>query len=187
MTAPDPPLADDVVVLRPWRQDDAPAIVAAIDRDPEITAWLDLIPQPYDLSDARAYVAQCTRGWSDGTAATFAVLARSDGTVVGSIGARLGDPVHLVAEVGYWVARDARGRGVATRALRLITGWLFDTVGIQRLQLQTDAHNEASQRVALKAGFTREGVLRSSRYNERRQCRVDFVMFSLLPDELLPA
>ncbi|HYZ77359.1 MAG TPA: GNAT family N-acetyltransferase [Gaiellaceae bacterium] len=183
LTAPDPPLTDGVVTLRAWQDDDAPAIVAAIDGDPEIATWLDAVPQPYRIVDARDYLAQCRRSWADGTGAPFAILD-ADRNIVGSIGARFGDPLQAVAEVGYWVGRAARGRGCATRALRLLARWLFDEAGIERLQLQADLRNEASLRVAEKAGFTREGVLRSARLNERRGERVDFVMFSLLPGEL---
>lgn len=183
LPAPEGPLTDEVVTLRPWQIDDAPAMVAAIDGDPAVTEWLDMIPQPYGLGDARDFLALARRDWVDGTGATFAVVETQDGRLVGSVGARLLDPAHAVAEVGYWMAREVRGRGLATRALQLVAGWLFDA-GIERLQLQADVQNEASQRVAEKAGFTREGVLRSSRYNERRQRRVDFVVFSLLPGEL---
>jgi RimJ/RimL family protein N-acetyltransferase len=183
LPAPEGPLEDDVVTLRPWQIDDAPAIMAAIDGDPAITEWLDLIPQPYGLGDARDFLALARRDWVDGTGATFAVLEAQADQLAGSVGARLLDPANAVAEVGYWTARDARSRGLATRALQLVAGWLFDA-GIERLQLQADVQNEASQRVAEKAGFTREGVLRSYRYNERRRRRVDFVLFSLLHDEL---
>jgi RimJ/RimL family protein N-acetyltransferase len=182
LSAPHSPLADGVVALRPWEAGDAPAIVAAIDGDPEIATWLDAVPQPYRLVDAHDFVAQCRRSWADGIGAAFAILD-AEGTVVGSIGARF-DPVQAVAEVGYWVARAGRGRGFATRALRLLSRWLCDEVGVARVQLQADVRNEASLRVAERAGFTREGVLRSSRYNARRGERVDFVMFSLLPGEL---
>jgi RimJ/RimL family protein N-acetyltransferase len=181
---PDPPLGDGTVVLRPWQEDDAPAIVAAIGGDPEIAAWLDAIPQPYRLADARAYLAACRRSWADGSSAPFAILDTRSGSVAGSIGARFLDPVRSVAEVGYWVASEARGRGVATRALRMLTRWLLDELGVARVQLQADVRNAASQRVAENVGFTREGVLRSSRFNERRGERVDFVMYSLLPGEL---
>ena len=109
---PDPPLGDGTVVLRPWQEVDAPAIVAAIDGDPEIAAWLDAIPQPYRLADARAYLAACRRSWADGSGAPFAILDTRSGSVAGSIGARFFDPVRSVAEVGYWVAREARGRSV---------------------------------------------------------------------------
>jgi RimJ/RimL family protein N-acetyltransferase len=91
-------------------------------------------------------------------------------------------------EVGYWMRRDARGRGLTTRALNLISRWALDVLGCARLQLRADLLNLPSQRVAEKAGFTREGVLRSVHFNPRQNRRVDFVMFSLLPGELeLPA
>jgi RimJ/RimL family protein N-acetyltransferase len=82
------------------------------------------------------------------------------------------------------VQRDARGRGVATRAVLLIARWAIRDCGLRRLQLRADIANAASQRVAEKAGFKREGVLRSVRYSERQGRRVDFAVFSLLPDEL---
>ena len=94
------------------------------------------------------------------------------------------DPAESSSEVGYWVKREARGRGAATRALRLLSRWGLEELGLARLQLRTDELNVPSTRVAELAGFTREGVLRSSRYNVNQKRRVDFVMYSLLPDEL---
>jgi RimJ/RimL family protein N-acetyltransferase len=185
LAPPEPPLADEVVALRPWRAADAPAVAAAIDGDPEISRWLDKVPQPYGLDDAHAYVAACRRGWDEGTSANFAVVDAADGTLLGSLGLRFADLPPGVAEAGYWVTREARGRGAATRALRLGARWLLGgEYGIERLQLRADALNVPSQRVAEKAGFTREGVLRSSYYNARFGRRVDFVMYSLLPSEL---
>ena len=184
LAPPEPPLADEVVSLRPWRADDAPAVAAAIDGDPEIARWLDLIPQPYGLDQAYEYLAACRRGWAEGTGASFGVLDPADGTLLGSVGMRLADLPDGVAEAGYWVAREARGRGVATHALRLASRWLFRAAEVERLQLRADVLNVPSQRVAEKAGFTREGVLRSLHYNPRLGRRVDFVMFSLLRSEL---
>jgi RimJ/RimL family protein N-acetyltransferase len=184
LTAPEPPLADEVVALRPWRADDAPAVAAAIDGDPEIAAWLDEVPQPYGLDDAHEYIAACKRGWAEGAGAFFAVVDPADGTLLGSLGLRLAGLPQGVAEVGYWIAREARGRGVASHAVRLAARWILGEVGIERLQLRADTLNVSSQRVAEKAGFTREGVLRSMHYNPRQGRRVDFVLFSLLPGEL---
>ncbi len=79
---------------------------------------------------------------------------------------------------------EARGRGLTGRAVLLVSRWSFDELGCERLQLRADADNVASQRVAEKTGFTREGVLRSVHFNPRQQRRVDFVMFSLLPSEI---
>ena len=184
LTPPEPPLADEVVVLRPWRSGDAPAIAAALDGDPEIARWLDQIPQPYGLDNAHAYLAACRRDWEAGAGVSFAVLDAADGTLLASVGMRLAGLPDGVAEAGYWVAREARGRGVATHALRLASRWLFEAAPVERLQLRADALNVPSQRVAEKAGFTREGVLRSLHYNPRLGRRVDFVMFSLLRSEL---
>jgi RimJ/RimL family protein N-acetyltransferase len=186
LRAPDPPLSDGVVVLRPWSDADVAAVAEAC-RDPEIARWIDDIPAPYTRADARAYVAACRRGWKDGSLWAFAVTDAATGTVLGSCGIAWQDPAHGVAEIGYWVRAGDRGRGVATRAVRLASAWVFEEGGVQRLQLRADAHNTASQKVAENAGFQREGVLRSVRYSRRQQRRVDFVMFSRLAGEAAPA
>jgi len=86
------------------------------------------------------------------------------------------------AAVGYWLAAPARGRGVATRTVRLLAGWAFAELGVERLELTCAPDNVASQRVALRCGFVREGVLRAHlRFQGRRR---DTMIFSLLPGEL---
>jgi RimJ/RimL family protein N-acetyltransferase len=118
LAPPDPPLADEVVALRPLRLDDAPVVAALLDGDPEITRWLDQVPQPYGLREAREYVAACKRGWEEGTGASFAVVDPAEGRPIGSLGIRLADLPAGVAEARYWVAREARGRGAFHHNLR---------------------------------------------------------------------
>jgi RimJ/RimL family protein N-acetyltransferase len=176
------PLTNGVVTLRPWTESDAAAIVAACDRDPEITHWMHQIPQPYTEADARGYISASRAAWRAGTGATFALLDET-GAISGSLGMRVIDRDNEVVEVGYWTAAGARGRGLTTRALRLISRWALDVVGAQRVQLRADVANVASQRVAERAGFRREGVLRAhcrSREGERHDC----VIYSLLPGDL---
>jgi RimJ/RimL family protein N-acetyltransferase len=182
LRAPEPRLTDGVVTLRPWGEEgDVEALVAACN-DRAIAEFLHLIPSPYTEDDARAYIAVCRRGWRDGTMTNFAVV--HDGRAVGSLGLRWYEgPETGVAEVGYWVAPEARGGGLCTRAVRLASAWALGQ-GAARLQLRADVENEPSNRVAQKAGFRREGVLRSSHYNARLDRRVDFVLYSLLPGEL---
>lgn len=180
---PSPPLSDSVVLLRPWHDRDVDAIVSAC-RDDEIAWWLDQVPQPYGDGDARTYVAMTRRGWKDRTHAAFAVTDAESGDVIGSVGLHWLDAEHGVAEVGYWVRREARGRGVATRATRLVSAWAISSCGMKRVQLRADSRNVASQRVAEAAGFQREGVLRSVHFNARQGRRVDFVLYSLLAGEL---
>jgi RimJ/RimL family protein N-acetyltransferase len=164
-------LEDDVVLLRPFEQGDVPAIVAAC-QDPEIPRWT-AVPSPYTEADARAWLESDEEE-------TFAIVHKSTGELLGSIGVRY--PGSGVGEVGYWVKRAARGGGVATRALALVARWALEERDLGRFQLRADVENEASQRVAEKAGFVREGVLRSELLlkGERR----DVVMYSLVRDDL---
>ena len=184
LAAPDPPLTDGVVTLRPWQREDIPQLVECLDGDEEIARWLELIPQPYTEKDAREWVDAVASFWRDGTSAPFAVLDADTGRVVGGVGFRWLPDERGVGEVGYWARRNTRGRGVATRATLLLARWVFDELGCERLQLRADDLNVPSQRVAEKAGFHREGTLRSVHYNPRHDRRVDFVMYSLLPSEL---
>lgn len=177
-------LRQGAVTLRPWREDDADAIVARIS-DRAIVEFLDRVPQPYEHADAFDYIRSCMEGWRTGTQTNFAILVEGIDGAAGSIGVGWAELEHGVAEVGYWVAAEARGRGVATTATRLVSEWAFGAEPrLERLQLRADVRNVASNRVAEKAGFTREGVLRSSRPNLRLNRRTDFAIWSLLRDEL---
>jgi RimJ/RimL family protein N-acetyltransferase len=177
-------LSEGAVTLRPWRLDDAPPLVRRIN-DPAVAAFLDLIPQPYGHADAVAYLTGCEEGWRTGASSNFAVCVEGLDGPAGSVGIRWSEIDEGVAEIGYWVAAEARGRGVATMATRLAAEWAFGAEPrLERLQLRADVENEPSNRVAAKAGFTREGVLRSARRNVRLDRRVDFAIWSLLRSEL---
>jgi len=168
-------LHDDDLVLRPWTEDDVPALAAACN-DPEIPRWIPVIPSPYTEQDALAFIRGEVRPDLDHSfAITFG------GAVVGSIGMSVN--LNRTGHVGYWCAREARGRGVTPRALRLVCRFGFDKLGLGRLELITDPDNVASQRVAEKVGFRREGILRSHLLH-RDGRRRDSVMYSLLPGEL---
>jgi RimJ/RimL family protein N-acetyltransferase len=177
--------SDGRVTIRPWREGDADALVQRIN-DPLVAAFLDRVPQPYTHEDARAWFELANERWQDGTMAAFAVEVEGIEGPVGGVGVRFfGGLDEGCAEVGYWVAEEARGRDVATAATRLASAWAFEShAELARLQLRADVENAASNRVAEKAGFTREGLLRAQRHNTRLGRRVDFVMWSLLRVEL---
>ena len=164
-------LEDELVLLRPYERGDVAAIVAAC-QDPEISRWTS-VPSPYSEADALAWLESDEEE-------TFAIVDRSTGELLGSIGVRYLD--GGTAETGYWVRREARGRGVATRALVLLARWALTEKELARFQLRADVENEASQRVAERAGFVREGVLRSSL--ELKGERRDVVMYSLVREDL---
>jgi len=175
---PDPPLADEAVLLRVPREDDATAIAAAC-ADPEVARWIP-VPVPYTLADARAFLELAALGWADGDHATFVIEDRSTGLLAGMLGLDPG-AVPGRASVGYWLAPGDRGRGLATRAVRLVAGWAFADPRLERLELMTLVGNDASGRVALRAGFRREGILRH--YLPFRGTTVDAVMYAMIRDE----
>jgi RimJ/RimL family protein N-acetyltransferase len=173
-------LEDGDLLLRSWRMEDAPAVEAAC-REAEIAYWIPYIPRPYTRRDAEAYLAACVESGDDRYA--FAVVDARTDELLGSID--MGVNAHEYrGHVGYWIARDARGKGVCTRALRTLARWAFDELRLQRLELITDPENVASRRVAEKVGFRREGILRAHLRHPDGRIR-DSVMFSLLPGELL--
>ena len=164
-------LADGDLLLRPPSEDDVPALVEAL-QDPEIPRWTR-VPDAYTEEDARAWLALPGED-------PFLVVDRETGELLGGVGLRGGE--DSVGEIGYWVKREARGRGVAPRAVRLVSEWGLRERGLARISLFTEPENTASQRAAEKAGYRREGVLRS--WMELKGRRRDYVMFSLLPEDL---
>jgi [ribosomal protein S5]-alanine N-acetyltransferase len=174
---PDPALAAGGIVLRRLEPGDSPWITAACS-DPELSRYIPAIPYPYAEADARAFIERAAHAWAEGSAAMFVISQAPDGAGVGMIGLHLAAGDTGAAEVGYWLARQARGRGAATIAVQLVSRWAFTEVGIERLSLQTAPGNVASQRVAERAGFTREGLLRA--WMPTPGGRRHSVMFSLL-------
>jgi len=165
-----------VVTLREWRESDIPAIVEAC-QDPEVARWTN-VPSPYGEEHAREFVAHGIPGRQDDL--HFAVVDADSDALLGSIG--IWTVQEGVGEIGYWVAASARRRGVAVRSVRLLVAWAFEARGYARIQLHTLPGHEPSARVAERAGFKREGLLRS--FAMMKGGRTDIVMFSLLPGEL---
>ena len=150
-------LTDGVVRLRAWGTEDAPAVWAAF-QDALIVRFLP-IPQPYTEAAARVYVATRALDWASEDERSFAITDATTGDVLGSIVQHL--QAEYRAELGYWLAPNARGRGAATRALRLFVDWSLERPGLIRLELCIHPENDASARVAERAGFTREAVRRA--------------------------
>ena len=178
LVPPDPPLSDGVIILRPLDESDVSTIERA-GNDAEILKWFDLHTRsPAD------YLAAKREAWAEGTGASFAIcsVTRPE-ACLGHVFIERDDDAR--ASVGYWLLEASRGEGRATRAVRLVASWALREMRLGRLQLHTDPENVASQRVAERAGFTREGVLRA--YNGRRDgTRADAVVYSLLPQDLAP-
>ena len=176
---PHPPLSNGHVLLRAFDDDDVPAVVAAC-QDPEVPRWT-IVPTPYTEDDARGWLQTHGALRATGIGCPFAIEDAETGAVVGSIGLHDIDGRSKTAEVGYWIAREMRRMGYATGALELITAWAFASLGLMRITLLADVRNTPSQRVAERAGYLREGVMRSSR--EIKNERSDMVLYARLPSD----
>ncbi|MCH5675817.1 GNAT family N-acetyltransferase [Streptomyces gilvus] len=157
--------------LRPWdaRSD---ADVETFFRgcaDPEFLRWNTPLMPVADLSVARASIAAKTEGARTGTGVAFCVEDAGDGTRLGHIGV---SDIHTLlshARIGYWVLPEARGRGVATRALALAAHWAHTDLRLHRLELGHAVGHEISCKVAERCGFRYEGTMRGQMFEADRQ------------------
>jgi RimJ/RimL family protein N-acetyltransferase len=162
--------------LRPPRESEALEALAML-LDPEVVQW-NPAPGVHDEDSARAW---CRRGadWSDGTHATFSILDATTGRLLGNVSLHHVDRARAAADIGYRVTRQARGHGVATAAVRAVSGWAIAALGIERIQLFHAVVNVASCRIAEKSQYALEATLPDTfvgsdglRYDEHRHALV---------------
>jgi RimJ/RimL family protein N-acetyltransferase len=154
--------------------------LAALVADPDVQRFTR-VPVPVPPGFPRTWLGLYEEGRRAGTREAFAVVDAGTGAFLGlAVAARI-DREARTAELGYVVAPAARGRGVATEALRRLTEWAFSTLGALRLELLIGADNEPSKRVAARCGYVREGVLRSLHVKQGR--REDTEIWSRLPTD----
>ena len=177
---PDPELAADGIRLRELGAADVPAMTAAC-QDPLIQRFT-FVPVPYDDRHARGFVAGLPAARATGDSLALAISPVGGDELLGTVGLQRFRWEHRTCEIGYWVVPAARGRGAATAAVRLLSRWALSELGLARVQLDTDVDNVASQRVAERAGFVREGVLRS--LIEVKGRRWTEVIHSLIAEDL---
>ncbi|MFI6351320.1 GNAT family N-acetyltransferase [Streptomyces sp. NPDC050743] len=149
----------DGLLLRPWQAKDAPAVYAAF-QDPLMHQWH--IRSADSEEEVAGWIAQWQTCWKEESEAQWAVVDADSDELLGRVALRqilLGDGC---AEVAYWTVARARGRGVAVRATTTLSRWAFEEIGLHRLELSHATANEASCRVAEKAGFAAEGTKRSA-------------------------
>ena len=145
---PDPPLRSGDLVLRPWRPDDAPALVAAW-ADPEIQRWTG-VPDARDLEAAERWIAGADarrERWL-----SVDLVVDRDDAVAGEVGLSAFDRDAGTVEIGWWTAPAHRGLGVASSAAGLVVGWAVEELGFASVIARCDADNPASVAVARRAG-----------------------------------
>jgi RimJ/RimL family protein N-acetyltransferase len=158
--------------------DHMPALLA----DPDVLRFTR-VPEPPPADFARRWLDRYEAAREDGSAEAF-VAVDPDGRFLGlALAPEINQEAREV-ELGYILHPAARGRGAATEMLRLLTRWAFQELGAQRIELVINVDNAASERVAERCGYTREGVLRSTHLKGGR--RSDTAVYSRLPSDGFP-
>jgi RimJ/RimL family protein N-acetyltransferase len=172
-------ISGEGVRLRAYRPDDVDAVAAGYD-DPLSHRFLP-VPSPFTRRHAERFLSQGVAAvYADG-GSVYAIADPRTDELLGGIGFDRVVPARGQAEIGYWVGPWARRRGVATAAVRALSAHAFDA-GLHRLELLTHGENQASQRVALAAGYQREGVRREA-LPDRDGGRDDLVAFARLASD----
>jgi RimJ/RimL family protein N-acetyltransferase len=147
--------------------------------DPDVVRFTR-IPAGADEAFVRGWIKRYEDGWSDGSRAGFAIRGH-DGSALGFAAVVDLDLEHREGEIGYMVAPAARGRGIAPRAVDLLTRWCFDELALIRLELRIDVKNAASEGVAERTGYQRDGVLRNVHFKDGLRC--DLAVWSRLSQD----
>jgi RimJ/RimL family protein N-acetyltransferase len=164
------------VTLRAWKASDATSL-ARHANNPKVARQLrDRFPHPYTIADARQFIQSVA-----GAHPTMLFAMVVNGEAVGGIGFFPGaDVERFSAEIGYWLAEPFWGRGITVEAIQLLSKYAFEVCHMLRLFALPFADNAQSLRVLEKAGYAREGTLRSSsvKYGQVR----DQALFALVND-----
>ena len=171
-----PTLETRDLLLRPMEMRDA-RDVYAWSSDPEVARYVLWEPHR-NLSDTRGYLRWMRWQYRHGSPASWGIVLRSSGQVIGTIGFMWVSVENHTAEVGYSLGREHWNRGYMTQALAAVIQSAFPALALRRIEAQRDARNPASGRVLEKCGFEQEGVLRSRLFNKGEQ--IDLVMYSIL-------
>ena len=166
-----------MLCLEPFAVEHLPGVDAMLDDADSLR--FTRIPEPVPPGFAQTWLERYEQGRRDGSREAFAIVD-DDGAFLGIAVVPEIDRETRTAELGYVVAPAARGRGVATEALRQLTAWAFE-LGMVRLELLISVDNAASKKVAQRCGYAREGVLRSAYFKQGR--REDTEIWSRLPTD----
>ena len=143
--------------LRPWQGDDTTFVFEAC-QDPDVARWTT-VPSPYRAADAAAFVSAHAGPQPEASSAWFALTRTDTGELLGSMSYNTFDSASGTGEIGYWLAWEARGAGVASTCLDGLARWGFDQLGLTEVRALVAQGNLRSQRVAERAGFLAEEIV----------------------------
>lgn len=176
-------LTDGMITLRPYRASDIDSVYEAVRESiPELSVWMSWCHPDYSVEEARTWIESQPDKWERGTEYNFAISHNAGRLYLGACGLSVIDRGCGVANLGYWVRTSQTNKGIATAATLLLAQFAFKELKLNRVELTIAVHNQASLRVADKAGATREGILRNRVL--KNDTPSDAVAFSFVPQDL---
>lgn len=175
-------LSDGKILIRPYRAEDIAVMYEAVHESiAEVSPWLPWCHAGYTVEETTAFVMARDEAWRNDEAYGFGVFDADTRDYLGGVGLNFINRIHQCANLGYWVRSSQTGRGVASRATRLAARFALEQLGFQRIEILAAVENLPSQRVAEKAGATREGVLRKRLLVNGQP--YDAVLYSLVAED----
>jgi ribosomal-protein-serine acetyltransferase len=167
-------------ILRPLTADDAPDLLNALNADRgTFDRWLRWSAEIRDMESAKGFILSAAERQARNSGFHLGIVLA--GSLAGGVVCWSIDATHQVAELGYWLARDARNRGHALCATAIVVDYLFSQQRINRVEFQCMVENAASRQVAARLGASFEGIRRQShRIGGEYK---DHAVYSLLADE----
>jgi len=173
---------DGNILIRPFRAEDISAVFEAVRESiNEVAPWLPWCHEDYKMEETTEFIMSRDEAWKNDTDYGFGIFDAKTGKFLGGVGLSQINRAHQMGNLGYWVRTSCAGRGVASSAARLAARFALEELKLQRVEILAATGNHASQRVAEKAGATREGVLRK-RLLVKGQAQ-DAVLYSLVSED----
>lgn len=171
---------DSGVAIRSYQETDAPALFAAIEANrAHLDAWLPWVEHTRSPQDVLEFIRVAARQRADNLGFQGGIFTAEG--LAGGIGCRPIDWANRRAEIGYWLAAAAQGRGIITSAARLLIGHCFVEWKLNRVEIRCAASNARSCAVAERLGFTFEGTQREAQWLHGKG--MDLRLYSLLARE----
>jgi len=149
-------------VFRPLAPADAPDLVDAVaESSLTLPIWMPWAHAGYSQIDARAWIDQCQQGWIERSSFEFGIFDAQSNVFIGACGLNQFNHVHKYCNLGYWVRQSCQRRGAATQAVRTLSNFAFNELGLGRVEIVVGVGNSASLGAARKAGAIEEGVARN--------------------------
>lgn len=173
-----PTLHHGLIMLRPTQEKDILSIYEAC-QDPLIPRFTT-VPSPYTMTHATSFIReQAPTHFLQKKELLFAITKglAEDEKFCGVISFHTISLHNHTAELGYWMAAPARGQGIGTTAVKLISGYGFSTIGFRRVEALVDTDNIASQALLISAGYEREGIMRK-KITRDEGSQIDMALFA---------